>query len=63
MSHRFKVRKNSLARAQVPQQKSIAFETRLTGGLTGQERFKVIQQLAHLLMLAAGMTEENDRER
>jgi hypothetical protein len=42
----------------------MAFESRLTRSLTGQERVKVIRQLAHLLMLAAGMTiRENDRER
>jgi hypothetical protein len=64
MSDRYKVRKNSPTRAPVPRQKTIAFESRLTRGLTGQERIKIIRQLAHLLMLAAGMRiEESDRER
>jgi hypothetical protein len=64
MSHRYKVRKNCPDRAPAPQQRAMAFESRLTRSLTGQERVKVIRQLAHLLMLAAGMTiRENDRER
>jgi hypothetical protein len=42
----------------------MAFESQLTRGLSCQERSKIIRQLAHLLMLAAGMrSEENDRER
>jgi hypothetical protein len=42
----------------------MAFESRLTRGLTSQERIKVVRQLAHLLILAAGMTlEESNRER
>jgi hypothetical protein len=64
MSYRYKVRKNKPARAPMPQQKAMAFESRLTRSLIGSERIKVIRQLAHLLMLAAGMTiEESDRER
>ena len=64
MSDRYKVRKYDPARAVMPRQKTMAFESRLTRGLSGQERIKVIRQLAHLLMLAAGMRiEESDRER
>jgi len=64
MSDRYKVRKCSPARASLPRQTTMAFESRLTRGLSGQERIKVIRQLAHLLMLAAGMRiEESDRER
>jgi len=64
MSHRYKVRKNWPTRAPVPQQRALAFESRLTRSLTAQERNKVVRQLAQLLMLAAGMTiRENDRER
>jgi hypothetical protein len=64
MSERYKVRKTRSSRAPSPQQKAIAFESRLTRGLTGPERTKVIRQLAHLLMLAAGMTiKESDLER
>ena len=64
MSDRYKVRKYNPVRAPMPQQKAMAFESRLTRTLSGQERAKVIRQLAHLLMLAAGMTiEESDRER
>jgi hypothetical protein len=64
MSDRYTVRKNRLSRAPVPQQKTIAFESQLTCSLTGPERIKVIRQLAHLLMLAVGMTiKESDRER
>ena len=64
MSHRYKVRKSGPSRASVPRQRAIAFESRLTRSLAGQERNKVVRQLAHLLMLAAGMMiRENDRER
>jgi hypothetical protein len=58
------IRKYGPALASTPRQRTMAFESRLTRGLSGQERTKVIRQLAHLLMLAAGMTlEESDRER
>ena len=64
MSERYKVRKNNSSLAPAPQQKTIAFESRLTRGLTGPERMKVIRQLAQLLMLAAGMRiEESGLER
>ena len=64
MSHRYKVRKICPDRGRAPQQRAMTFESRLTRSLAGQERIKVIRQLAHLLMLAAGMTiRENDRER
>jgi len=64
MSHRYKVRKNCPDRGPASQQRATAFESRLTRSLAGQKRIKVIRQLAHLLMLAAGMTiRENDRER
>jgi hypothetical protein len=64
MSDRYKVRKCSPARASMPRQRAMAFESQLTRGLSCQERSKIIRQLAHLLMLAAGMrSEENDRER
>jgi hypothetical protein len=64
MSDRYKVRKYSPALASTPRQRTMAFESRLTRALSGQERLKVVRQLAHLLMLAAGITiEESDRER
>jgi hypothetical protein len=57
------MRKNCPAHAPVPQQRAMPFESRLTLSLTGQERKKVVRQLAYLLMLAAGVTtRENDRE-
>lgn len=47
-----------------PRQKSIAFESRLTRGLTGPERIKVVKQLSQILMLAAGTAmRESDGER
>jgi hypothetical protein len=46
-----------------PQQMSIAFESKQLLGLTVAERTKALMHLAHLLMLAAGITaEENDDE-
>jgi hypothetical protein len=38
-----------------PRQKTIAFESGLTRELTDVERIKVVKQLTHLLMLAAGI--------
>ena len=50
--------------APTPRQKSIAFESGLTRGLTAQERMKVVKQLARVLMLAAGIvSKESDVER
>lgn len=64
MSDLHKVRKYRPAQASMPRQRTMAFESRLTLGLTSQERIKVVRQLAHLLILAAGMTlEESARER
>jgi hypothetical protein len=64
MSDLHKVRKYRPAKASMPRQRTMAFESRLTQGLASQERIKAIRQLAHLLMLAAGMTiEESNRER
>ena len=44
-----------------PRQKSIAFESGLTRGLTAPERMKAVTQLAHLLMLAAGIAARRQR--
>lgn len=45
------------------QQISIAFESKQLLGLTVAERMKALMHLAHLLMLAAGLTaEESDDE-
>jgi hypothetical protein len=47
-----------------PRQMSIVFESRGLRGLSTAERTKVLMDLAHLLMLAAGVVvEENDDER
>jgi hypothetical protein len=49
---------------QTSRQKTTAFESGLTRGLTGLERMKVLKQLAQLLMLAAGLAStERDDER
>lgn len=46
-----------------PQQMNIAFESKQLLGLTVAERMKALMHLAHLLMLAAGLTaEESDDE-
>jgi hypothetical protein len=48
----------------MPRQKTIAFESGVTRELTDVERMKVVKQLAHLLMLAAGISsKESDVER
>lgn len=47
-----------------PHQMSIAFESNRLRGLPAAERMKVLMDLAHLLMLAAGVAvEEDDDER
>jgi hypothetical protein len=45
-----------------PRQMSIVFESNGLRGLSTAERTKAVMKLAHLLMLAAGI-EENDDER
>jgi hypothetical protein len=48
----------------MPRQKTIAFESGLTRGLTVPERMKAVKQLAQVLMLAAGLaSKESDVER
>ena len=64
MSEPTKFRKRQTPSAPTPRQKSIAFESGLTCGLTSLERMKVVKQLAQLLMLAAGIaSKESDVER
>jgi len=64
MSQRTQCRKRTSPSLPAPRQKSIAFEWVLTRGLTAPERTKVVKQLAHVLMLAAGVTsQESDVER
>jgi hypothetical protein len=64
MSEPTKFRKRPTPSAATPRQKSIAFESGLTRGLTAQERMKVVKQLARVLMLAAGIvSKESDVER
>jgi hypothetical protein len=64
MSEPTKFRKRPPASAPTPRQKSIAFESRLTLGLTVPERTKAVKQLAQVLMLAAGLaSKESDDER
>ena len=47
-----------------PRQMSIVFESNGLRGLSTGERTKVLMNLAHLMMLAAGVVvEENDDER
>jgi len=64
MSQRTKSRKRTSPSVPAPRQKSIAFESVLTRGLTAPERTKAVKQLAHVLMLAAGVaSQESDVER
>lgn len=47
-----------------PRQMSIVFESNVLRGLSTAERTKALMNLAHVLMLAAGVVvEENDDER
>jgi hypothetical protein len=64
MSEPIKVRKRPPSLAPTPRQKTIAFESGSTRGLTGPERMRVVKQLAQVLMLAAGIaSKESDVER
>jgi hypothetical protein len=64
MSEPNNFRKRPSPSVPTPRQKSIAFESGLTRGLTGAERMKVVKQLAQVLMLAAGIaSKESDVER
>jgi hypothetical protein len=64
MSEATKFRKSPPPPAPKPRQKTIAFESGLTRGLTGPERMKAVKQLAQVLMLAAGLaSKESDDER
>jgi hypothetical protein len=64
MSEPTKFRKRLSPSCPTPRQKTIAFESRVTRGLTGPERMKVVKQLAQVLMLAAGIANvESDVER
>jgi hypothetical protein len=64
MSQRPQSRKRPSPLVAAPRQKSIAFESVMTRGLTAPERTKVVKQLAHMLMLAAGVArQESDGER
>ena len=64
MSQRTQSRKRPSPSLPTPWQKAIPFESTLTRGLTDPERTKVVKQLAHVLMLAAGAaSQESDVER
>ncbi|MGB6603020.1 MAG: hypothetical protein WBE65_01815 [Steroidobacteraceae bacterium] len=59
-----KSRKRMSPAAPMSRQKAILFESRLTRRLSGQERLKVVKQLAQILMLATGIADkESDVER
>jgi hypothetical protein len=64
MSEPYKFCKRNSPPAIPPHQRSILFESRALRGLTGPERMKAVKQLAHVLMLAAGIaSQERDVER
>lgn len=58
MSQRIQSRKRTSSSVPTPWQKTIPFESTLTRGLTDSERTKVVKQLAHVLLLAAGVTSQ-----
>jgi hypothetical protein len=63
MSKSHKIQREQTPPAE-PRQMSIAFESNGLRGLPTAERTKALMNLAHLLMLAAGVVvEENDDER
>jgi hypothetical protein len=64
MSKPGKVQKESSPLPAEPRQMNILFESNGLRGLSAAERTKALMNLAHLLMLAAGVVvEENDDER
>ena len=64
MSEPTKFRQRPPPSALMPRQKTIAFESGRTRGLTGAERMKVIKHLAQILMRAAGIaSKETEVER
>jgi len=63
MNNPRKIQREQSAPAE-PRQMSIVFESNGLRGLSTAERTKTLMNLAHLLMLAAGVVvEENDDER
>jgi hypothetical protein len=64
MSKPCKIQREQAPPSAEPRQMSIVFESNGLRGLSTAERTKVLMNLAHLLMLAAGVVvEENDDER
>jgi hypothetical protein len=64
MSKPYKIQREQAPPPAEPRQMSIAFESNGLRGLSTAERTKARMNLAHLLMLAAGVVvEENDDER
>jgi hypothetical protein len=64
MSKPHKIQKEQAPPSAEPRQMSIVFESNGLRGLSTAERTKALMNLAHLLMLAAGVVvEENDDER
>jgi hypothetical protein len=64
MSKSRKIQSEQASPPPEPRQMSIVFESNGLRGLSTSERTKAVMNLAHLLMLAAGVVvEENDDER
>jgi hypothetical protein len=64
MSEPRKIQREQAPPPAEPRQMSILFESNSLRGLSTAERTKALMNLAHLLMLAAGVVvEENDDER
>ena len=64
MSKPHKIQREQALPPAEPHQMSIVFESNVLRGLSTAERTKAVMNLAHLLMLAAGVVvEENDDER
>jgi hypothetical protein len=64
MSRPRKIQREQAPPLAEPRQMSIVFESNGLRGLSAGERTKALMNLAHLMMLAAGVViEENDDER
>ena len=63
MSKPCKIQREQAPPSAEPRQMSIVFESNGLRGLSTAERRKALMDLAHLLMLAGVVIEENDDER
>lgn len=63
MAEPHKFRKHVSPPARQPRQPTLAFESIQCLGLSSPERLKAVKRLAQILLQAAGILKERDRER